>query len=170
MELLESGTIDVIAGLIFTEQRQENLLLIPYGRTQQLAIYYLKSEFPNFSLGSLPDSSMIGAHRAFALPQSIKDSELVSYITPVTTIELGMEMTVKNRLSGVLASVGTGYSILSARPDLKQELALHLLNNTGHSAVHLGINKTSALATKTKQIESILATLKSNPKYAHLKL
>lgn len=170
MKLLELGQIDVIAGLIYTKERSKKFELMPYGNTQQLAVFYAKSRYPNFSIDTLQEKDLIGVHRAFALPKEVQDSNVINHITPVTSVAVGFEMAFKGRLVGVLASVGTGNGILFDWPEMQGEFAMELVTGTGNAPVHFAIHRSSSLVQDKARIARILTELAEDSNYQHLNL
>lgn len=169
MKLLEQHKIDVMAGLISTEQRAKLFSLVPYRQKAPLAIFYLKDEYPQFDIKWLGKTEVIGIHRAFALPDNIKSSELASQLTPITSVGVGFEMLAKQRLSGVLATTVTGSLILADWPEMHSRVSYQLLPSQDE-AVYFAIHPESPLALRKSEILQILEQLAQAPEYQHLDL
>lgn len=168
VKLLEQGKIDVIAGLIYTQERAEKFKLIPYRERAPLAIFYLKTKHPDFSLKSLGKNDVIGMHRAFALPDEIKNSELQSHLTSITSVSVGMDMLLKGRLNGVLATVNTGELILEDWPEAKNQIVYQLLPVQSDDSVYFAIHPESILAQRKEDIVQILRHMAQAPEFKHL--
>lgn len=170
MRLLEQGRIDIIAGLIYTEERDQKLLLIPYSEKTQLAIFYLKSRITPVTLDYLSLSDTIGVHLAFAIPENLKDTALMEHISPIPSVGTGLQMLLKKRLTGVLSGLDNGTQIISEYDDFKDQFDYTLLDNSGNKSVHFAIHPDSPLAARQAHIKNTMGKMAKNPQYAHLGL
>lgn len=170
LKLLEQGKIDVLAGLIHTEERAQLFKLIPYRDKAPLAIFYRKDDYPEFDLKWLGKNEVIGMHRAFALPDEIKNSELENRLTPITSVGVGFEMLIEKRLSGVLATVNTGQLILDEWPEIQKKIAYKVIPEQGDGAVYFAIHPDSPLAKREVDIRQVLDLMTDAPEFKHLGL
>jgi len=166
--LLEQGEIDVLAGLIFTEERNKKFLLIPYSQKNPLAIFYLKTRDEPVDINNLGYVDIIGSHRGFALPKHIINSPLYKHITPVESVGVGLLMANKHRLTGVLATLENGQSIINDWEELKNRFNYVVLDNKGDQSINFAINKGSPLVNKVQDITKAIKDLCSQHSNAHL--
>lgn len=169
MKLLQQHKIDVLAGLIYTDERASKFKLIPYRQKTPLAIFYLKDEFHDFDIKHLGSTEVIGMHRAFALPDDVKTTELESRLTPITSVGVGFEMLARHRLSGVLATTETGKLVLADWPEMQDKVSYQLLPSQDDS-VYFAINPQSLLMQREAEILQVLKQLAQTPEYQHLGL
>lgn len=168
LRLLEQGKIDVLAGLIYTEERNQKFLLFPYAQKNQLAIFYLKTRDEPIDINNLGYVDIIGSHRGFALPKHIKNSPLYKHITPVESVGIGLLMANKHRLTGVIATLKNGKSIINEWEELKGRFNYVVLDNKGDQSINFAINKASFLANKQQSITKAINALCSQQHNAHL--
>ncbi|BDX08489.1 hypothetical protein [Planctobacterium marinum] len=169
IKLLEQHKIDVLPGLIYTEERASQFKLIPYRQKTPLAIFYLKDEFQDFDISKLGSTEVIGMHRAFALPDDVKTTELESRLTPITSVGVGFEMLARHRLSGVLATTETGKLVLADWPEMQDKVSYKLLPSENDS-VYFAINPKSPLIHREAEILQVLKQLAQTPAFQHLGL
>ena len=170
MKLLEQGKIDIVSGLIYTKERAQRFLLVPYSTKERLAIFYLKTSKKSYAFDQFAPNALIGMHRAFALPDQIKTSPIYSQLVPIRSVGTGLDMVVKNRIDGVLATVATGLEILNEESDYGALFTFQPLPYFGEEYVYFGISKSSPLASKVSQINFELKRLANDPEKAHLQV
>jgi len=168
IELLKKGEIDVIAGLIYTKERNSYLHMLPYSHRDQLAIFYLKNNKKGFDPKNILPQQVIGMHRAFALPDNIKQSSLYRYLVPIRTVDNGLEMVLKGRLDGVLATISTGQAIIQEWPKMNNKFAYTSLEMGTDKKIYLGISRKSALSKQLTEIKKAIKLLSNKKNLAHL--
>ncbi len=170
IELLKQGKIDVMPGLIYTKEREKFLHLVEYGSKDQLAVFFLKDSKTKIELDNLLSSQVIGMHRAFALPDHIKQSELVNHLTPITTVDTGLAMVLKGRIDGVLATIPTGEAIINEWPEMQNKFTYTPLALANDKRIYLAISRQSFLAGHIKTIQKTIKKLAKKPELAHLQI
>jgi len=172
MVLLKTGEIDIVAGLINTEERAKLFHMLPYGVKNQLAIFHLKANKNKFnSLNQLKDL-IIGMHRAFALPDNIKQSALFQHLTPIASVKTGLRMTLKGRIDGVLATIATGKTTIDKWPELHYKFSFTPVEVdkeiSKNKKIYLAISRKSSLSEHLSKIRRIIKRLAENPELQHL--
>lgn len=170
VKLLETSKIDILSGLIHTKNRAKKFLMVPYSTKERLAIFHLKSRALSFDLEDKSSNTLIGMHRAFALPDELKASPLFERLVPIRTVGTGMDMVVKNRIDGVLATVATGTQILKEESDYRAIFDFHLLPYYGNQYVYFAIAKSSPLASRLNEINEVLSHMAKDPALRHLQI
>lgn len=170
IELLKTGEVDVIAGLIKTKERSELLHMVPYSVKGQLAVFYKKGNGEKLDPFNLSKNQSIGMHRAFALPSSIKTSPLFAHLIPITTVDTGLEMVLKGRIDGVLATVSTGNSIIKGWPEMHNKFEHTKIEMNSDKKLYFGFSKSSKWSLHIDQIETAIKALASKDELQHLNI
>lgn len=170
VKLLENSKVDILSGLIHTKHRAKKFLLVPYSTKERLAIFYLKSRNAPFDLQESASKRLIGMHRAFALPDELKESPLFEQLVPIRTVGTGLDMVVKNRIDGVLAAVATGTQILKEESDYGAIFDFQLLPYYGDQYVYFAVAKSSPLASRLDELKGVLKEMAKDKSLAHLQI
>ncbi|NVK24074.1 MAG: transporter substrate-binding domain-containing protein [Gammaproteobacteria bacterium] len=168
MRFLEQGEIDVIGGLISTEERKQKYVLIPYLDKDSLAIFYLKNRKAPLDINNLRPTETIGVHRAFAVPDELNKPLLNQSLVPIPSVSTGLLMVTKDRLTGVLAGLRNGKQIIAEWPELADQFNYFEIKPVGDKSVHFAISPTSQLASKLDLIRKAVDEIAADPQYAHL--
>jgi len=163
MNLLKKGDIDVVVGLIYTEERNKYLHMIPYSSKDQLAVFFLIENKGKFDINALSPKQVIGMHRAFALPDHIVQSDLFKHIVPITTVDTGLGMAEKGRIDGVLATISTGKAIIAEWPKMHDKFTYTPLKPGKDMRIYLGISRKSFLSKQLNEIKSAIEELARQP-------
>lgn len=170
VKLLETSKVDILAGLIHTKDRAKKFIMVPYSTKERLAIFHLKSRSEAFKLSEHSSKTLIGMHRAFALPDELKASSLFQRLVPIRTVDTGLDMVMKGRIDGVLAAVATGSQILQEEENYGQIFDYQLLPYYGDQFVYFAISKSSPLATRLKDLDQVLLSMSKDKAFSHLQL
>jgi len=170
LSLLKSGKIDVLTSLIYTKERAKYFHMLPYANRGQLAVFFRKENTDNRDPYSLLPQQTIGMHRAFSLPNHVKESSLFRHIIPIKTVDDGFKMALKGRIDGVLATVSTGEAILKVWPELDGKFSYVPLDTAQEDKINLGISKKSPFALKLKTLSKAISSLAVEPTLSHLNL
>ncbi len=170
LALLKTGEVDVVPGLIYTEERASYLHMLPYSIKNRLAVFYLKANASNFDPLKLTKNETIGMHRAFALPDKIKQSSLNNHLVPITTVDTGLKMALKGRIDGVLATIATGKAVINNWPEMKNQFTYTPLEPGKDMKIYLGISQQSHLSKQLNDIEKAIVILTTKSELKHLNI
>ncbi|MFC3093836.1 hypothetical protein DRW07_10180 [Alteromonas sediminis] len=170
MALLRAGEIDIMPGLIYTDDRAQEFLMVPYSYKEQLAIFYLSGSHKDFSLNTQAQTLLIGVHRAFAIPKRMKEAKLATFFTPVSSVDVGLRMVAKQRLDGTLATISTGNIVIDEMTDVAATFDYTVLPNYGDDLLYFAINKEAPFAKQIDKINQAIAIMAARQENAHLNL
>ena len=170
LKLLENGDIDVIPGLAYSKEREAYMELIPYGDRHTLAIFYNVDQPVTKPLESLTSRERIGIHTEFKLPDSLEGASWLRNLVRVNSTLNGLQLVAKKRLTGVLATIDTGWEIIRENPDLMDQITYKAIAEKDNEPVFLGVSKKIDRPGLVAKIEAAIKALSEQESLNHLQI
>ncbi len=137
--LMKSGGVDVMAGLLFTQERAEYMHLEPYTGRDPVGVFYLKGHADNiFEQAEL----LIAYEKGNIIPGTIKKVYNSSQFIDVPHTSIGLKLVEKERVDAFVAPLKTAFEVMAAA-NIDSNLYEHSMLSGPNDQVHVALSKSS---------------------------
>lgn len=164
--LIAQGDMDVMPGLIYTNERNQFAHLLKYDDGQAAAFFTL----PGHTINQFSDlNGLIVAYQRGTRYFSAFDNAPAEILTKVEvgSIEAGLAMVQKQRVDAMLCSVEVCNQVLIEQPELSAIQQSAYVEYTG-TASHLAISRKSTVLSSPAAIETKVKTMLDNGEFQAL--
>lgn len=160
LELMKSGGIDVMAGLLYSTERAEYMDFLAYTVRDPIAVFYLPKRKSKIDTGR---NLLIAFERGYILPTTIAKSFEASEFIDVTSLLAGLQLLERERVDGFVAPLKTIFEIISEQNMDKNKFEYQMFSQAGDQ-VHIGLSQKSLRVNdKVKdRIAAAIQTLQNN--------
>ncbi|QTH63209.1 transporter substrate-binding domain-containing protein [Psychrosphaera ytuae] len=160
LALMKSGAIDVMPGLLYSDERAAYMDLLAYTPRAPIAVFYLPKHKSKIERAR---NVVIAYERGYILPTTIAKSFENSEFIDVISLSSGLQLLERERIDGFVAPLITIQDIMAEQGINKDKFTYQMFSQAGDQ-VHIGLSQKSnrvSADVKARILEAI-QTLKDN--------
>lgn len=145
LQLMKSGAVDIMPGLLFNEERAEYMEFVAYTGRAAVAVFSLKTNKDKISKDA---ELLIAYEKGYIVPSTIAEVYYNSQFIDVSDISAGIRLVEKQRVDAFIAPKVTAFEVMTELNMNKNKFVYSMFSQPNES-VHVALSKASPKVTET---------------------